>query len=137
MQLSAAYVTRVWGNTLALSPLLSIFLMLVFNFTNLTYCWLLFLIMFCWSVVVSIPAFVLFSLSYQYISRHVPAVRERKYWSLAAGNLLWLATYVSVILISDLQYADRLVGISLGTHLLCFSLSALYCRMEETERQTS
>ncbi|RPE12328.1 hypothetical protein EGT74_01875 [Chitinophaga lutea] len=125
-----AFVVRVWGNSLALSPLLSIFLMLVTNLTDLTYCWFLFLIMFCWGTVVSIPAFLLFNLAVRQINRKVQGDKEKKYWCLAAGNLLWVLTYGCVIYLGGLEYADRLVSITLGMYLVTLSASILYCRLE-------
>jgi hypothetical protein len=126
-----AWVVRVWGNSLALSPLLSIFFMLLAGYTNLTYCWFLFLIMFCWGTVISIPGFILFNLAVRQINRRVIVEKERKYWCLAVGNLLWIATYTGVICWSGLEYADRLVCITLGGYLLTLSASILFFSTEE------
>ena len=126
-----AYTVRVWGNSLALSPLFSIFFMLLADLTDLTYCWFLFLVMVCWGTVVSIPAFVLFSFAVKQVNRRVAAGKERKYWYLAAGNLLWLLTYGTIICWSHLEYADRLVTITLAMYVLTLSGAILYCRPDE------
>ncbi|AWO00490.1 hypothetical protein DLD77_01590 [Chitinophaga alhagiae] len=125
-----AFVVRVWGNSLALSPLLSIFFMLLANLTDLTYCWFLFLVMFCWGTVISIPGFILFNLAVRQINRRAGTEREKKYWCLAAGNLLWVGTYAVVIAWGGLEYADRLVTITLGSYLLTLSGGIFCCRLE-------
>ncbi|WP_343701641.1 hypothetical protein [Chitinophaga sp.] len=130
-----AFAVRVWGNSLALSPLLSIFFMLLADLTNLTFCWFLFLVMFCWGTVVSIPGFILFNLAVRWVNRRTVGERERKYWYLAAGNLLWVSTYAVVIAWGGLEYADRLVTITLGSYLLTLSGSILYCKLGPEEEK--